>query len=170
MKLYGKHIILSQWINNQRKIAKMKELLYSTALVSVLVGSANADTICGINTDTVLKWPGYASKQNVWFDKDEYLFKFSSTYNGKILTTEHFKVFKESCQKSSVLVINNTENKESKSVLSDIIPSVPGIIPPIIIPPIIILEPILDISMISLNSLGDELFEDDDEFIGTIIT
>lgn len=143
----------------------MKRLLCTTSIVSVLVGSANADTICGINTDTVLKWPGYASKQNVWFDKDEYLFKFSSTYNGKILTTEHFKVFKESCQKSSVLVTNNTENKESKSVVPDIIPSVPGINPPIIIP-----ELILDMSMLAFISLGDELFEDDDEFIGTIIT
>jgi hypothetical protein len=146
----------------------MKRLLYSTALISVLAGSANADTICGINTDTILKWPGYAGKQNVWFDKGEYLFKFSSIYKGKILTSEHFKVFKESCQKSSILVINNTENKKSKSVVS-------SINPPIIIPePIIdISGPIIDISFEDMNMfsfLRDELFEDDDEFIGTINT
>ena len=158
----------------------MKRLLYTTSIVSVLVGSANAHTICGINTDTVLKWPGYAGKQNVWFDKDEYLFKFSSIYNGKILTTEHFKVFKESCQKSSVLVINNTENKESKSVVPDIIPSVTPINP---YSNLCLYNACgYDASGTSYDysayqrelplviSLVDELFEDDDEFIGTIIT
>ncbi|MDC1499585.1 hypothetical protein N8390_10615 [Amylibacter sp.] len=164
----------------------MKRLLCSTALVSVLAGSANADTICGINTDTVLKWPGYAGKQNVWFDKGEHFFKYFSIYNGKILTSKHFKVFKESCQKSSVLVINNTENKKSKSVVSGINP------------PIIISEPIIDISEPNEDNLPpvllpgptnpgsdlsgnliqfpdsplflSDLFEDDDEFIGYINT
>ena len=164
----------------------MQRLLYTTALVSILAGSANADTICGINTDTVLKWPGYAGKQNVWFDKGEHFFKYSSIYKGKILTSKHFKVFKESCQKSSVLVINNTENKKSKSVVSGINP------------PIIISEPIIDISEPNEDNLPpvllpgptnpgsdlsgniiqfldsplflSDLFEDDDEFIGYINT
>ena len=97
----------------------MKRLLYSTALVSVLAGSANADTICGINTDTVLKWPGYAGKQNVWFDKGEHFFKYSSTYKGKTHTINHFRVNKESCQKNTILITNDTDDKNHISTPFD---------------------------------------------------
>ena len=89
----------------------MQRLLYTTALASILAGSASAMTICGINTDTVLKWSGYAGKQNVWFDKGDYFFKFSSIYKGKTHTINHFQVNKESCQKNTILITNDTHDK-----------------------------------------------------------
>ena len=137
----------------------MKRLLYSTALVSVLAGSANADTICGINTDTVLKWPGYAGKQNVWFDKGEHFFKYSSTYKGKTHTINHFRVNKESCQKNTILITNDTHDKNHISTPFDLnIDASMG----------------LDISNININTSNNLIllsFEDeDDEFIGTNYT
>ena len=89
----------------------MQRLLYTTALVSILAGSASAMTNCGINTETVLKWSGYAGKQNVWYDKGNYFFKFSSTYKGKTHTINHFQVNKESCQKNTTLITNDTHDK-----------------------------------------------------------
>jgi hypothetical protein len=137
----------------------MKRLLYSTALVSVLAGSANADTICGINTDTVLKWPGYAGKQNVWFDKGEHFFKYSSTYKGKTHTINHFRVNKESCQKNTILITNDTHDKNHISTPFDLnIDASMG----------------LDISNINIDTSNILIllsFEDeDDEFIGTNYT
>ena len=137
----------------------MKRLLYSSALVSVLAGSANADTICGINTDTVLKWPGYAGKQNVWFDKGEHFFKYSSTYKGKTHTINHFRVNKESCQKNTILITNDTHDKNHISTPFDLnIDASMG----------------LDISNININTSNNLIllsFEDeDDEFIGTNYT
>lgn len=143
----------------------MQRLLYTTALVSILAGSANADTICGINTDTVLKWPGYAGKQNVWFDKGEHFFKYSSTYKGKTHTINHFRVNKESCQKNTILITNDTHDKNHISTP---------------------FEPIIDLNIdasmgIDISNININLdpsnnlillsFEDeDDEFIGTNYT
>ena len=89
----------------------MQRLLYTTALVSILAGSASAMTNCGINTETVLKGSGYAGKQNVWYDKGDYFFKFSSTYKGKTHIINHFQVNKESCQKNTTLITNDTHDK-----------------------------------------------------------
>lgn len=134
----------------------MKRRLYSTALVSVLAGSANADTICGINTDTVLKWPGYAGKQNVWFDKGEHFFKYSSTYKGKIHTINHFRVNKESCQKNTILITNDTHDKNHISKPLNLN---------------INIDPSNNLIIDPSNNLILSSFEDeDDEFIGTNYT
>tara|TARA_B110000003_G_scaffold242151_1_gene249808 strand:+ start:321 stop:737 length:417 start_codon:yes stop_codon:yes gene_type:complete len=100
-----------------RPILKANKIKY---IISVLVffplSTASANTICDINTKTVLKWPGYASKQNVWFDKGDSFFKFSSTIKGKSMRiSEHVNVIKESCEKSTIVVTNNTDNKNSNS-------------------------------------------------------
>ena len=100
-----------------RPILKANKIKY---IISVLVffplSTASANTICDINTKTVLKWPGYASKQNVWFDKGDSFFKFSSTIKGKSMRiSKHFNVIKESCEKSTIVVTNNTDNKNSNS-------------------------------------------------------
>ena len=100
-----------------RPMLKANKIKY---IISVLVffplSTASANTICDINTKTVLKWPGYASKQNVWFDKGDSFFKFSSTIKGKSMRiSKHFNVIKESCEKSTIVVTNNTDNKNSNS-------------------------------------------------------
>ena len=100
-----------------RPMLKANKIKY---IISVLVffplSTASANTICDINTKTVLKWPGYASKQNVWFDKGDSFFKFSSTIKGKSMRiSKHFNVIKESCEKSTIVVANNTDNKNSNS-------------------------------------------------------
>ena len=100
-----------------RPILKANKIKY---IISVLVffqlSTASANTICDINTKTVLKWPGYASKQNVWYDKGDSFFKFSSTIKGKSMRiSKHFNVIKESCEKSTIVVTNNTDNKNSNS-------------------------------------------------------
>ena len=100
-----------------RPILKANKIKY---IISVLVffplSTASANTICDINTKTVLKWPGYVSKQNVWFDKGDSFFKFSSTIKGKSMRiSKHFNVIKESCEKSTIVVTNNTDNKNSNS-------------------------------------------------------
>ncbi|MDC1289586.1 hypothetical protein N8Z38_06090 [Amylibacter sp.] len=100
-----------------RPILKANKIKY---IISVLVffplSTASANTICDINTKTVLKWPGYASKQNVWFDKGDSFFKFSSTIKSKSMRiSKHFNVIKESCEKSTIVVTNNTDNKNSNS-------------------------------------------------------
>ena len=87
-----------------------------SALVFFPLSTASANTICDINTKTVLKWPGYASKQNVWFDKGDSFFKFSSTIKGKSMRiSKHFNVIKESCEKSTIVITNNTDNSNSES-------------------------------------------------------
>jgi hypothetical protein len=101
-----------------RPILKANKIKY---IISVLVffplSTASANTICDINTKTVLKWPGYASKQNVWFDKGDSFFKFSSTIKGKSMRiSKHFNVIKESCEKRTIVVTNNTDNKNSNSI------------------------------------------------------
>ena len=100
-----------------RPILKANNIKYIiSALVFFPLSTASANTICDINTKTVLKWPGYASKQNVWFDKGDSFFKFSSTIKGKSMRiSKHFNVNKESCEKSTILVTNNTDNKNSNS-------------------------------------------------------
>ena len=74
-----------------RPILKANKIKY---IISVLVffplSTASANTICDINTKTVLKWPGYASKQNVWYDKGDSFFKFSSTIKGKSMVMGKF--------------------------------------------------------------------------------
>ena len=100
-----------------RPILKANKIKY---IISVLVffplSTASANTICDINTKTVLKWPGYASKQNVWYDKGDSFFKFSSTIKGKSMRiSKHFNVIKESCEESTIVVTNNTDNKNSNS-------------------------------------------------------
>ena len=100
-----------------RPILKANKIKY---IISVLVffplSTASANTICDINTKTVLKWPGYASKQNVWYDKGDSFFKFSSTIKGKSMRiSKHFNVIKESCEESTIVVTNNTDNSKSNS-------------------------------------------------------
>ncbi len=100
-----------------RPILKANNIKYIiSALVFFPLSTASANTICDINTKTVLKWPGYASKQNVWFDKGDSFFKFSSTIKGKSMRiSKHFNVIKESCEKSTIVITNNTDNSNSES-------------------------------------------------------
>ena len=108
----------------------MKTLTTSIAALMVATSAftANAEnTVCGIDLDTVIEYPGYAGKQNVFYDRDDYFFMFvnerflnpiSYKHWSKVeAITNHIRVYKEDCRVTDMEIVH-TESKDPEPIVA----------------------------------------------------
>ncbi len=115
----------------------MKTLIASIALATIT--STASASVCNVNPNQIVDYPGYHGQQKVWYDKGDYLLMFSAVRflepisykqhsNVESIVT-HYRLYKEDCRNTEIEVVI-TENKE------------PVFVEPVIIVPVVPVAPI----------------------------
>jgi hypothetical protein len=115
----------------------MKTLTTSIAALMVATSAftANAEnTVCDIDLDTVIEYPGYAGKQNVFYDRGDYFFMFVNErflnpisykhYNKVEAITNHIRVYKDDCRMTDIEIVH-TESKDPEPIPEPIVAELP---------------------------------------------